>query len=187
MVSATNVDLVRRVKEGRFRLDLWYRLEVQPLFVPPLRERGGDALCLLHHFLRREGGPGGRPPRLSREAEDVIVRFRWPGNVRQLATEAQRLAVKASAGVVELSHLSAEVLEGPRVASGSLRRNREESDRNCVRKALEQHGGNRTAAAAHLGISRQALVSLIRRLELRIPATRDRVVPSPSTDLERAT
>jgi DNA-binding NtrC family response regulator len=132
-------------------------------------------------------GPGGRPPRLSREAEDVIVRFRWPGNVRQLATEAQRLAVKASAGVVEVGHLSAEVLEGPRVARGSLRRNREESDRACVREALEQHGGNRTAAAAHLGISRQALVSLMHRLDLRVPAARDRVRPAPSPDLESAT
>ena len=139
-------------------------------------------LFLLHHFLRREVGPGGRPPRLSRGAEDVVVRFRWPGNVRQLATEAQRLAVKASAGVVEVSHLSAEVREGPRVARGSLRSSRQESDRACVRDALERHGGNRTAAAAHLGISRQALVSLIRRLELRIPPARERTLSSPSTD-----
>ncbi|MCG6928767.1 MAG: sigma-54 dependent transcriptional regulator [Acidobacteria bacterium] len=182
VVSATNVDLGRRVEQGRFRQDLWYRLVGQPLHVPPLRERGGDVLFLLHHFLRREVGPGGRPPRLSRGAEDVVVRFRWPGNVRQLATEAQRLAVKASAGVVEVSHLSAEVREGPRVARGSLRSSRQESDRACVRDALERHGGNRTAAAAHLGISRQALVSLIRRLELRIPPARERTLSSPSTD-----
>jgi len=187
VVSATNEDLSRRVDQGLFRQDLWFRLVGQPLFAPPLRERGGDVLFLLHHFLRREVGPGGRPPRLSREAEDVIVRFRWPGNVRQLATEAQRLAVKASAGVVQLSHLSVEVREGLRVARGSLRSAREEFDRTYVRQALERNGGNRTAAAAQLGISRQALVSMIRRLGLRIPVARGRVPASPSSDLEGVT
>ena len=187
VVSATNEDLGRRVDQGLFRQDLWFRLVGQPLFAPPLRERGGDVLFLLHHFLRREVGPGGRPPRLSREAEDVIVRFRWPGNVRQLATEAQRLAVKASAGVVQLSHVSVEVREGLRVARGSLRSARQEFDRTYVRQALERNGGNRTAAAAQLGISRQALVSMIRRLGLRIPVARGRVPSSPSSDLEGVT
>jgi two-component system NtrC family response regulator len=172
VVSATNVDLGRRVDEGLFRQDLWYRLAGQPLLAPPLRERGSDVLLLLHHFLCLEVGPGGRPPRLSREAEDAVARFRWPGNVRQLATEAQRLAVRACAGVVQLRHLSAEVREGTRVARGTLRSAREDFDRAYVRQALERNRWNRTAAAAQLGISRQALVTMIRRLGLRVLSSR---------------
>jgi anaerobic nitric oxide reductase transcription regulator len=181
VVSATNVDLGRRVEQGAFRQDLWYRLVGQPLLAPPLRERGRDVLLLLNHFLGREVGRGGDAPRLSREAEKAVVRFRWPGNVRQLATEAQRLAVKASAGVVQLSHLSAEVREGLGVPPGNLRSAREEFDRTYVGRALERNGWNRTAAAAQLGISRQALASMVRRLELRIPAPRERVLSSRST------
>ncbi len=183
VVSATNVDLRRRVEEGGFRKDLWFRLVGQPLFAPPLRERGSDVLLLLQHFLGREVGPRAHPPRLSPEVERAVARFCWPGNVRQLAVEAQRIAVRTSGDVVRLSHLSLEVREGRPAALGTLRSAREECDRTTVWQALERNRWNRTAAARQLGVSRQALSSMIRRLGLRVPAPTARVLSSRSTEL----
>jgi DNA-binding NtrC family response regulator len=152
------------------------------LFAPPLRERGSDVLLLLHHFLSREVGPRAHPPRLSAEVERAVVRFCWPGNVRQLAVEAQRIAVRTSGDVVRLSHLSMEVREGRPAARGTLRSAREECDRTTVWQALERNRWNRTAAARQLGVSRQALSSMIRRLGLRVPAPAGRVLSSRSTE-----
>jgi transcriptional regulator with PAS, ATPase and Fis domain len=183
VVSATNVDLGRRVEESAFRSDLWFRLAGQPLFAPPLRERGGDVLLLLGHFLRREVGPGQRPPRLSCEAEEAVLAYGWPGNVRQLAVEAQRIVVRASGGVVGWRDLSVEVREGRPAAPRTLRSAREECERASVWRALEQNRWNRTAAARQLGVSRQTLSSMIRRLEMRVPPPRGRAPASRSPEM----
>jgi DNA-binding NtrC family response regulator len=119
----------------------------------------------MRHFLRRALGPGPRI-RLGPDVEAILRRFSWPGNVRQLEREARRVAVRARGGRVEVRHLSAEVREAPRVAPRDLRRARADFDRRYLRDVLEEHGWNRTAAARHLGITRQALVGLIRRLGL---------------------
>jgi transcriptional regulator with PAS, ATPase and Fis domain len=167
VLSATNVDLGRRVSEGRFREDLWYRLQEHRLFLPPLRERGGDVLLLARHFLHRAGrAPGTPPTRLSKEAEAAIVRFAWPGNVRQLANEMRRLVVAATDGVVGLGHLAEEVRASLRQPTGCLRSRLSAEERKILREALERNGGVRTAAAAELGITRQALVNKIRRLRV---------------------
>jgi two-component system response regulator AtoC len=183
VVSATNVDLPRRVEEGAFRQDLWFRLAGELLFAPPLRERGVDVLLLLDHFLRREVGHGRRPPRLGREAEAAALAYGWPGNVRQLAVEAQRIVVRASGDVVRRGELSLEVREGRPAASGTLRSAREECERTSVWRALERNRWNRTAAARQLGVSRQTLSSMIRRLGMRIPSPRGRVLSSRPTEL----
>jgi DNA-binding NtrC family response regulator len=165
VLSATNVDLGQRVREGRFRQDLWYRLQVHRVLLPPLRERGGDVLLLARHFLRQEERPSGTPPpRLSKEAETAIARFAWPGNVRQLANEMCRLVVTATDGVVLLKHLSDEVRASLRVPTGCLRSKMSAVERKILREALDRNGGVRTATAAELGITRQALVNKIRRL-----------------------
>jgi two-component system response regulator HydG len=165
IVSAANVDLHDLAREGRFREDLLFRLEGERIVVPPLRERGDDVVYLLRHFLRRELGSG-RRVRLGPEVENALHRFTWPGNVRQLEREARRVAVRAADGQVEIHHLSAEVREAPPLAWGDLRRARADFDRRYVLEVLERHGWNRTVAAGHLGITRQALVGLIRRLGL---------------------
>jgi len=165
VLSATNADLGRRVRDGRFRQDLWFRLQDHRLNLPPLRERGGDVLLLARHFLRQAERPSGTPPpRLSREAEGAIARFAWPGNVRQLAAEMRRLAVVAADGVVRLEDLSDEVRAALRQPAGCLRSRMSAVERTILREVLDRNGGVRTAAAAELGITRQALVNKIRRL-----------------------
>ncbi|MGD8898273.1 MAG: sigma-54 dependent transcriptional regulator [Acidobacteriota bacterium] len=165
VLSATNADLGRRVRDGRFRQDLWFRLQDHRLNLPPLRERGGDVLLLARHFLRQAERPSGTPPpRLSREAEGAIARFAWPGNVRQLAAEMRRLAVVAADGVVRLEHLSDDVRAALRQPAGCLRSRMSAVERTILREVLDRNGGVRTAAAAELGITRQALVNKIRRL-----------------------
>ena len=162
VVSATNVDLAQLVAEKRFREDLMYRLLGERIEVPPLRQRGRDAVVLARHFLALERRAGKRAPHLSQEAEGALARYSWPGNVRQLATEVKRFAGKATAGVVHPHHLSPEVREGALLKRSDLRSARDDFERGKVRRALERHGANRTATAAELGMSRQALVSKIR-------------------------
>jgi len=164
VLSATNADLGERVRQRRFREDLWYRLKQHRTFVPPLRERGGDILFLARHFLRHWAEPGGPEPRLSKEAEAAIARYAWPGNVRQLESEMRRVAVIAAGGVVHPCQLSAEVQQPELVEGGRLRAARDEFERCYVRRVLDRHGGVRTTAAAELGITRQALFAKIRRL-----------------------
>jgi transcriptional regulator with PAS, ATPase and Fis domain len=167
VLSATNVDLDERVRQRRFRQDLWFRLQVHRLHLPPLRERGGDVLLLARHFLAQgERRPGTPAPRLSREAEVAIARFAWPGNVRQLANEMRRLVVAATDGVVRLEHLAAEIRASLHQPTGCLRSRLSAEERKILRETLERNRGVRTAAAAELGISRQALVNKIRRLRV---------------------
>ena len=166
--SATNVDLARRVEEGRFRQDLWFRLWEERIVVPPLRERSGDVGLLARHFLRRESERQGRVcPVLAPVVDEALARFSWPGNVRQLEREMRRLVVVVDAGTVELDHLSPEIGETSGAGEGRrgcLRRALHAFERDYLRRALERHEGVRTATAAELGITRQALVNKIRRL-----------------------
>jgi DNA-binding NtrC family response regulator len=180
VVSAANVDLRGRVERGLFREDLFYRIVGHCIRLPPLRERGGDVLMLVHHFLRREAG--GEPPRLSVDAERAIARFPWPGNVRQLANEVKRLVLNAHGGVVRHSDLAEEIRERGAGGRGALHAARDEFERRFVREALERNGGNRTATAAELQISRQALVAKMRRLGIVAPRDERRgpTPPGPS-------
>jgi two-component system response regulator HydG len=165
VISATNVDLARRVEQGRFRADLWFRFQEARVVVPPLRERGGDVLLLARHFLRREAGRCGRAcPSLSPAAEAVLGRYAWPGNVRQLESVMRRAFVVVDGPVVEVRHLSPEVRESGGWRRGCLRVALEDFERAYVTRVLAHHRGVRTAAAAELGITRQALVNKIRRL-----------------------
>jgi DNA-binding NtrC family response regulator len=164
VVSATNVDLVRRVGEGRFRLDLYYRLKEELLVVPPLRERGSDVLLLAEHFLRRfAAGRGGAPLPLGRDAQLSLQRHSWPGNVRQLESEMRRLAVLVSDRVVRATDLSPEIVDAA-AADGGLRARLLRHEADLVARALDRHGGVQARAAADLGITRQALYAKIRRL-----------------------
>ena len=174
VLSATNVDLGEWVRQRRFREDLWYRLKDHCIHVPPLRERGGDILFLARHFLQL--GAAGRNLRLGREAEAALARYSWPGNVRQLEKEMRRVAVMAAGDQVEPAHFSVEVQHRELVPGGDLRAARDEFERAHVRRVLDRHGGVRTAAAAELGITRQALVAKIRRLRIfgEVPATTGR-------------
>ena len=165
LVSATNVDLAERVRVGRFRHDLWFRLKTERLVVPPLRERGDDVLLLARHFIELLASARGvAPPRLTAAAEDALVAHPWPGNVRELESEMLRLVVRHPGGSVGPEELSAELAEAPRPC-GTLRLALRRVESEMVREALARHPGQSARAAAELGITRQALWAKRRRLE----------------------
>ena len=165
LLSATNVDLAERVRQGRFRHDLWFRLKTERLVVPPLRERGDDVLLLARHFLELLASARGVvPPRLTAAAEDALVAHPWPGNVRELESEMLRLVVRHPGGSVGPDELPAELAEAPRPC-GTLRLALQRVESEMVREALARHPGRSARAAAELGITRQALWAKRRRLE----------------------
>ena len=166
LLSAANVDLERRVAAGLFREDLLYRLRPIVLALPPLRERGDDVLLLARHFVRlaaqREGMA---PPPLPAEVTRALAAYAWPGNIRELENEMSRLVVLAGRGPILREHLSPRLAE-PADPPSRLRQARERFEREFVVRALARNGGNRTRTARELGLTRQALVSKIRRLGL---------------------
>ena len=167
VISATNVDLAQRVREGRFRMDLWYRLKVDRIVVPPLRERGEDVLLLARHFLRLQAaGRGEAAPGLTHRAAEALGRHHWPGNVRELEGEMQRLAVRVAGRAVILDDLSLEVRGPDRAPAGGLQAALRRLEVDLVRGALERHRGVLSRAAAELGITRQSLWAKVRRLGL---------------------
>jgi len=105
IVAATNQDLEAKVREGSFREDLYYRLAVIQIVLPPLAARTEDILPLAHHFLARHTPPGRKPPVLSREAADALVACAWPGNVRELRNAVEHAVTASGGGPILAAHL----------------------------------------------------------------------------------
>ena len=165
LVTAANVELSQRVAERRFREDLLFRLDVMRLEVPPLRERGDDVRLLAGRFLERAARAAGVPrPEGTMDFWRALEGYHWPGNVRQLEHEMSRLVLLAGEGVLTREHLSPRVAEGRPSSRIPLRCALEGFERDYVTRMLESHGGARTATAAALGITRQALHAKMRRL-----------------------
>jgi DNA-binding NtrC family response regulator len=159
VIAATNRPLDTAVKESRFREDLYYRLAVFPVDVPPLRERGEDLETLYAHFLARLGRARSAPPT---EALKRMRRFGWPGNVRELRNVVERAHILAGDDPILDEHI---VLED----SGSLGTTAatldlDENVRGLIREALKRAGGNKTQAAELLGITRRTLYSRLKLL-----------------------
>ena len=176
LISASKVDLRAMVERGLFRADLFYRLNVCPVEIPPLRDRREDVPLLVEYFLGRFAP--NRRPAVSREAMDALVNYRWPGNVRELRNIAQRVALFAD-GEIGLGDLPAELQPGPRVsplveACSNCLLEREADFANTVacleinllRRALSDTGGNRTAAAKSLGLSLSTFRDKLKKLGL---------------------
>jgi DNA-binding NtrC family response regulator len=172
LIAATNLDLERAVRDGRFREDLFYRLNVLPLRLPPLRERGRDdiadlALRLLID-LRRRIGRG--PARFSTEALDTLTRYPWPGNIRELRNVLERVLLLSS-GAEEIgpAHLPPEIVGSSASIDGradddlSL----EDVERRHIVRVLAHQGGNRSRTARSLGISRATLYDKLGRYGLK--------------------
>ncbi len=173
VVSATSRDLGREVEAGRFREDLFYRIHVALLRLPPLRERGRDTLLLARHFLQRYAREYGRGSiALSPEAAAAIGAYSWPGNVRELQNAMSQAAALCDPGsAVGLSLLPREVAGAGRAREGEGQDYRSRVDahrRDLIADALDRAGGNRTRAARDLGLSRQALHYLIRELRVGV-------------------
>jgi len=152
VVAATHRNLREEVRAGRFREDLYYRLRVLPLPIPPLRDRPGDIEPLARRFAVRYGGPGAR---LEPAALERFRRHSWPGNVRELENVIQRAAIHTSNGTIEAAHIDLEpaLFQDTRTATVSLAA----AERQTIGRALRENRGNRAATAEALGISPRTL------------------------------
>jgi len=167
VIAATNVDLKKAIEEGRFREDLYYRLAVVVVHLPPLRERENDVRMLANEFLRRAAVKAGKSGLcFDQEALRVLSIYSWPGNVRELDNRVRRAVIMA-----EGKRISAEDLEltdvSPLNQAGSLKEARETVEREMIQRALRKHSGKIAPAAADLGISRPTLYELMEKLDLQ--------------------
>ena len=156
VISATNRDLMQAVRRGSFRDDLYYRLNVIPIRVPPLRDRNTDIPLLADHFLHQSEAQTGRtPPRISKQALSVMLDYAWPGNVRELQNAIQYAIVKCNSGVIGPGDLPMELRpqETACPKPGPARK----LELTAVRKALRKTGGNKARAARVLGVGRATL------------------------------
>ncbi|MBV8761892.1 MAG: sigma 54-interacting transcriptional regulator [Deltaproteobacteria bacterium] len=165
IICATNRDLAAEVEKGRFRQDLYYRLMVFPIKLPPLRDRREDIPALAAHFLKRYADEYRvELPGFTQDALDALASYNWPGNIRELENEVQRLVIQAETGHwIEVTDLSPRLrkIEGTitRIApqKGTLKEMMDQVERWLIAEALRDHGGNKTKTAAALGITREGL------------------------------
>jgi len=172
IVAASNRNLEKEVSAGRFREDLYYRLKVFPLRVPPLRERRDDVLLLAQAFLSSYAKELGKAvPPFSQQAAELLVAYDWPGNVRELQNEMQRIAIETSGqDFVIAESLSARIrrvetlIDRGGIAKGTLKEMMESVEKYLLLEALREHGQNKTSAAKALGITREGLHKKLRQL-----------------------
>ncbi len=171
LVAATSRDLEASVADGSFRADLYYRVNVVRVHLPPLRERSEDVPELVRHFITRFNARLGlRISGVSASAMRAFVEYPWPGNVRDLENVVERAMVLTEGDVVDVAQLPAVALAGAPDASGTLdlsvKRRTETLERTLIAEALERTRGNRTRAARLLDLSHRALLYKIREYEL---------------------
>ena len=161
VVAATHRNLERMAEKGEFRRDLYYRLRVGRVELPPLRDRGDDVMLLAKAFLAALGRPA---PRLSTAARRRLLDYPWPGNVRELKNVLEVAATLSDNGRIGVELL--DLPETNRTASHGYHERLRRFRQSMVAEALEATDGNQAAAARRLGLSRQALSYLVRRLEI---------------------
>jgi len=165
IVTATNRKLEDEVAAGRFRQDLYYRLQVFPVRIPPLRERREDIPLLASHFLKRYSAEMGKAVQgFSQQTLELMMSYNWPGNVRELENEVQRLVIQSEpGGYVMAEHLSPRIrniegiLDRIRPPRGTLKDMIEHIEKWLLIEALREHGNNKSATAKTLGITREGL------------------------------
>jgi transcriptional regulator with GAF, ATPase, and Fis domain len=187
VIAATNRDLRQAMERGTFREDLYYRLHVFGIALPPLRDRPDDILPLSEAFLKELGRAFGRPPAgISREARDALLAYGWPGNVRELRNMLERAAILCEGGLILAEHLAIEAQSAPRahpvstaaavsdaatnlppesVANGAVEMNGDLKtvERGLIERALRDARYNKSKAARTLGLTRTQLYVRMRR------------------------
>src|SRR5262250_68369 len=202
IISATNADLGTAIRERRFREDLYYRLSVVPLSLPPLRERGDDILLLAEHFLATICADYGLPHvTLSDDAREALMAYSWPGNIRELSNAMERAALLSESPLLTAGMLDLKGSAAPRIAqtasapsAGAAAPSFDNVMRDHLLSVLEESGGNISRAAALLGVARNTLRSRIRKLGLasgagvaRAGAGRKRVAASRAQEIDVST
>ncbi|MEJ2185258.1 MAG: sigma-54 dependent transcriptional regulator [Gemmatimonadota bacterium] len=164
VIAATNRDLDQEMEAGRFRPDLYYRLNVVPIAMPPLRDRVDDIPALVDHLSSRlRERQGLDPPSVDDAALDLLRRYDWPGNVRELANVCERLAILYPGGAVGAAEI-APMIPGAPESAGSLTDHLEAEERRLITDALDAAGGNVAEAARNLQTDRPNLYRRMRRL-----------------------
>jgi transcriptional regulator with PAS, ATPase and Fis domain len=171
IIASTNQDLSKMVKSGRFREDLWYRLNVFPICIPPLRERKSDIPALLQHFINLKYMELKLPaiPTLSLGAIDLLVEYHWPGNVRELENVVERAMILNPTGPLTFEHLNLEQRKGTLESRGESEEinNLDELISRHIRRVLSQTKGKVNGpdgAAALLGINPSTLRNRMKKL-----------------------
>ncbi len=171
IIAATNKDLAILVRKGGFRDDLFFRLNVITIAMPPLRERGDDILVLAHHFVAKYAKEFGKPTlRFSDNALQVLKNYHWPGNVRELENVVQRLVVMTDGNLIEVSDLPS-LMRFSSLRETGLNRTLVEVEAEYIRNVLASVNGNKTKAARILGIDRKTLREKIQKLTPTEPST----------------
>ncbi len=172
VVAATNRDLEQLVEEKKFREDLYYRLNVVSIYVPPLREREEDIPLLVEHFLSRYAAENQKPmPRITPAALDLLVRYRWPGNVRELENMIERLVTLSQSGLILPEDLPRRIrvdTSGIDLGSFPSGISLSQIEKLYIQKVLEETGGNKKKAAEILGIDRRTLYRMAARFGINL-------------------
>ena len=174
VIAASNRDLAAEVEKGRFREDLFYRLQVIPIVVPPLRERRSDIPLLVQHFLDKHNQQrSGQPCRIADDAMVHLWEYDWPGNVRELENLIERMVILSDDGVIRIeslppnirSFISDKKIPRPTLTEEGIDLNKavEEFEYRLIDEALRRTKGNKQAAARLLGLKRTTLVAKLRR------------------------
>jgi two-component system response regulator AtoC len=180
ILAATNRDLEREVQQGRFRSDLYFRLAVILLHLPPLRERGEDVWLLAEHFLRRFSTKYGKDVRrIDARARDVLFSYPWPGNIRELSHVIERAVLWSRDNTIDVEHLSLttplrthpqpsapEPTSALAPADGSSGGDLSQWERSMIERAMREAGGNQTKAAQRLGITRDTLRYRLKKFDI---------------------
>ncbi|MGA1606602.1 MAG: sigma-54 interaction domain-containing protein, partial [Planctomycetota bacterium] len=162
VVAATNADLQRKVESGEFREDLFYRLKVVTLDLPPLRERSGDIKLLVEHFLRHFSEQHGKDvDSIDRDALVALLRYEWPGNVRELRNAVESMVVRVRGNILTVADLPPEIGTAPGSEQDGWQflagKTVEDVERNHIRVNLDLASGNRQRAAKAMGMSERTL------------------------------
>jgi Nif-specific regulatory protein len=168
ILAATNRDLEKAVREGAFREDLYYRINVFPIMLPPLRERSSDILLLVNHFVKKYAERMGHPVRrVSTSAINMLMAYHWPGNVRELENCVEHAVLLCDSGVIQGRHLPPTLQTPTRSelpALGSLAANVDQLERDLITDALKRNKGSVVAAARELGVTGRTVRYKIEKL-----------------------